>query len=401
MNAISTFSTSFIIKKSRVTNRKKTPIVMRITVDGKRREISLNEEISINKWQNGRPKGNTAESRRIINVLDLYNAKARECYTYLIERNEKVTALKIVQLIRGEYKSDITLLELCDKYNYKIATMIGDGYAEATLTRYLTTKRHIERFIKTKYRKKDISISDLNYEFISCFENYFKKDRNCNHNTAMKYLKNLKAIVNFALKNDWLDKDPFRSFSCKTVPVERSFLTENEVLAIRGLDINIERLSIIRDAFVLACYTGLAYVDISLLKLKNITKGVDGKFWITIKRRKTHVKSTIPILPIAEDIILKYKSYSEEIGSDKLMPIPSNQKVNAYLKEIATLANISKNITFHIARHTFATLALSYKVSVESVSKMLGHKQIRTTQIYAKITEEKIAKEMKVMRNMK
>lgn len=401
MNSISTFSTSFLIKKTRTTNREKTPIVMRITVDGKRREISLNEEISINKWQNGRPKGNTAESRRIANVLDLYSAKARECYTYLIDKNEKVTALKIVQLIRGEYRSDISLLELTDKYIHQIATMIDNGYADATLTRYSTTKRHIERFIKTKYRKKDLSISDLNYDFILRFESYFKKNRKCNHNTTMKYLKNLKAIVNFALKNDWLDKDPFKNFSCKTEPVERDFLTEDEILAIRNLDINIERLVIIRDAFILACYTGLAYVDVSLLKRENIVEGIDGEYWLVVKRKKTNVKSTIPILPIAAHIIKKYLSYTEDLESDRLIPIPSNQKVNAYLKEISTLARIDKNLTFHMARHTFATLALSYKVSIESVSKMLGHKQIRTTQIYAKITEEKISKEMQVMRNIK
>lgn len=215
----------------------------------------------------------------------------------------------------------------------------------------------------------------------------------------MKYLKNLKAIVNLALKNDWLDKDPFRQFTCKIQPVERDFLKEEEVLKIKNKKITIERLGIIRDAFILACYTGLSYIDIKQLRKQNIITGVDGEQWICANREKTNIISKIPLLPEADKIIKKYSSYSHIKETGYIIPIPSNQKVNAYLKEIADLADIKKNLTFHLARHTFATLALSYGMSIESVSKMLGHNQIRTTQIYAKVTEEKIAREMTLFKN--
>ncbi|WP_347339014.1 site-specific integrase [Dysgonomonas sp. BGC7] len=184
-------------------------------------------------------------------------------------------------------------------------------------------------------------------------------------------------------------------------PVERDFLTEEEVLKIKNKKIIVERLGIVRDAFVLACFTGLSDIDIKQLRKQNIITGVDGEQWIYANREKTNIISKIPLLPEADKIIKKYSSYFHLRETGYIIPVPSNQKVNAYLKEIADLAEITKNLTFRFARHSFATLALNYGMSIESVSKMLGHNQIRTTQIYAKVTEEKIAKEMAAFKNRK
>nr|WP_297169588.1 site-specific integrase [uncultured Dysgonomonas sp.] len=346
-----TMSVAFFTRKERINEGNEVPIFMRITIDGKRAEFSIKEKIEEEKWLNGRAVGASNKSKNLNDLLDSYTAKAKEYYRYLYDRNESVTALKVSDLMKGKNTSDKTLLWLCDKYISKISNLIDNGYADATLTRYQTTKRHIEAFLKKKYKKSDILITDLNYEFISEFETYFKRTRDCNHNTSMKYLKNLKAIVNLALKNDWLDKDPFRNFACKVQPVERDFLTEEEILKIKSKKISIERLDIVRDAFVLACYTGLSYIDIKGLTKGHIIKGVDGEQWIYANREKTNVMSKIPILPEAEKIIIKYSSgqYYKDTGC--VIPVPSNQKVNAYLKEIADMAKINKNLTFHLARH--------------------------------------------------
>ncbi|WP_353122618.1 site-specific integrase [Dysgonomonas capnocytophagoides] len=346
-----TMSIAFFTRKERINEGNEIPVFMRITIEGKRAEFSIKEKIEEDKWLNGRAAGNSIKSKNLNDLLDSYTAKAKEYYRFLYDKNESVTALKVADLMKGKNVSDKTLLWLCDKYISKISNLIDNGYADATLTRYQTTKRHIEAFLKKKYRRNDILITDLNYEFISEFENYFKRTRKCNHNTSMKYLKNLKAIVNLALKNDWLDKDPFRQFTCKIQPVERDFLTEEEVLKIKNKKIIVERLGIVRDAFVLACFTGLSYIDIKQLRKQNIITGVDGEQWIYANREKTNIISKIPLLPEADKIIKKYSSYSHLRETGYIIPVPSNQKVNAYLKEIADLAEITKNLTFHVARH--------------------------------------------------
>lgn len=201
--------------------------------------------------------------------------------------------------------------------------------------------------------------------------------------------------MNLAIKNDWLNKDPFINFSAKIKPVKREYLTQEELARIEELDIGIRRLYTVRDVFVFSCYTGLAYVDIEKLTPDNLVKGIDGKLWIQTFRQKTDTKSNIPLLSPALLILEKYSDDPETTNSGSLLPVNSNQKMNAYLKEIGTLAGINKILTFHLARHTFATtITLANGVPIESVSEMLGHKSIRTTQIYAKVIDKKVSEDM-------
>jgi site-specific recombinase XerD len=231
-------------------------------------------------------------------------------------------------------------------------------------------------------------------------EHYLKTVRNCNHNTTIKYIKNLKKIVNLAIKNDWLSKNPFIRFEGKIKAVKREYLTAEELQKIIELRIKIPRLDQIRDVFVFSCYTGLAYIDVANLTQDNIVRGIDGEWWIFTQRIKTENKSNVPLLPMALSIIQKYKIDPESLNKEMLLPVISNQKLNAYLKEIATLAGINKNLTFHLARHTFATtVTLANGVPIESVSEMLGHKSIRTTQIYAKVIEKKVSEDMKILKD--
>ncbi|MFC2080421.1 site-specific integrase [Bacteroidota bacterium] len=257
-----------------------------------------------------------------------------------------------------------------------------------------TTLGHVKDYIKYKYKTDDILLTQLNHQFITEFDHYFRTVKACNHNTSVKYLKNVKKVVNLAVNNDWLRKDPFSKFSVKIKPVQRNFLTEEELHRIEELELSINRLDMVRDVFVFSCYTGYAYVDVENLTIANLKKGIDGDLWIFTNREKTSGKSNVPLLPKAIKLIEKYEDHPVANEKGKLLPVISNQRMNAYLKEIADLADIDKILTFHLARHTFATLMLTKGVSIETVAEMLGHKDIRTTQIYAKVVEQKVSEEM-------
>jgi len=221
----------------------------------------------------------------------------------------------------------------------------------------------------------------------------------CSNNTAVKYIKNFNKIIKICLANDWLDKNPFNNYKSKIKEVERDFLSEEELQAILNKDFKTDRLSLVRDIFIFSCFTGLAYIDVKNLTKSHISIGIDGEKWIYTHRQKTESASKIPIIPITQMIIDKYENHPQSNNQDVLLPILSNQKMNAYLKEIAAICEIEKELTFHIARHTFATtVTLTNGVPIESVSKMLGHKNIKTTQHYAKILDKKVSEDMQVLR---
>lgn len=210
----------------------------------------------------------------------------------------------------------------------------------------------------------------------------------------------MKKIIRIAFANDWISKDPFYNRKIGIKPVNREYLSEEDIQNIVKKELHTPRLDQVKDIFIFSCFTGLAYTDVKKLSKSDIVIGIDGEYWIKIKRTKTDTRSNIPILPTAEAIIEKYSKHVDVINSDKVLPVLSNQKMNAYLKEIADLCGISKNLTFHLARHTFATtVTLTNGVPIESVSKMLGHKSLRTTQHYAKILDRRVSDDMKVLKN--
>lgn len=247
-----------------------------------------------------------------------------------------------------------------------------------------------------KYKKNDIPVKDVDHKFITGLEYYLKTTRKCAHNSAIKYITNFKKIIRIAYANDWIDKDPFLHWKAELKIVEREFLAEEEIQKIIKLELKMERLDQVRDIFIFCCYTGLAYVDVKKLEDSDIVIGIDGERWIKTRRSKTDTRSNIPLLPTAIAIIEKYSTHND---SDKLLPVLSNQKMNAYLKEIADVCGIEKNLTFHLARHTFATtVTLTNGVPIESVSKTLGHKSLKTTQHYAKILDRKVSDDMAILK---
>jgi len=407
MNSYSTFTVIFYIKKEKADRNGFTPIYCRITYNGKRAEFSTNRKIDPKRWdKSGHVKGNKEDAREINQHLDSLRNNIYRAQTELNDHNELVTAKILRNRATGRDEKKKTLMEVFDYHNQQMKEKRNIEFADATIKRYDTTYKHIEDFLKHQYKKDDIYLSQLNHEFATDLEHYFKVIKGCNHNTTIKYIKNLRKVINMAVDNEWLNKDPFKKFKATLKEVPREFLSEEELKRIEDKEFKISRLDQVRDIFVFSCYTGLAYVDAINLTDDNIQTGIDGDKWIYTYRHKTKTKSNIPLLPKAEEIIEKYKEHPATSDGNRLLPNLSNQKLNAYLKEIADLCEIKKNITFHIARHTFATtVTLNNGIPIETVSALLGHKNLRTTQIYSKVIEKKVSEDMgnlkQTMKNQK
>ena len=395
-------STLFYAKKAKAAANGLIPIYMRITINGKRIELSTNRFIEISKWSTeaGKMKGTSEEARSINNHLDLLKNQIRDAEMELIYKKITITTEIFKSKLLGVDERARMLVPIFQDHNNKIKELVGKEYAPGTLERYTTSLKHTIEFMQWKYNISDIDITKIDYAFITDYEFWLRSVRNCANNTAVKYLKNFNKIIKLCLANDWIDKNPFANYKSKVKDVERVYLTEAEIQSIIKKDFKTERLSLVRDIFLFSCFTGLAYIDVKNLTKSHISFGIDGEKWIFTHRQKTESASKIPILPVTQMIIDKYKNHPQCNNEDKLLPILSNQKMNAYLKEIAGVCEIEKELTFHIARHTFATtVTLTNGVPIESVSKMLGHKNLRTTQHYAKVLDRKVSDDMKILKD--
>ena len=396
-----TFVLLFYVKRAKIDSNGKAPIYVRITVDGIRSELSIKRSVEIERWNTeaGKVKGNSEEVKSINTYIDVVRNKIYDHHKRLIDANKKVTAEAIKNSFLGIGEKEKTLVSIFQYHNKQVKALIGKEFAAGTHERYETVLRLLQLFLEKEYKVKDIAISDINHKFITDLEFYLKTERKNAHNTAIKYIKNFKKIVRIALANGWIDKDPFSNFKATVKDVEREFLTEEEIQTLVSKDLHVNRLDQVRDIFVFNCFTGLAYADVKKLSDADIVIGIDGSKWIKTNRTKTDVKSSIPLLPTAIAILEKYKNNPVANNANKLLPVLSNQKMNAYLKEIATICKIEKNFSTHLARHTFATtVTLTNGVSLESVSKMLGHKSIKTTQHYAKIVDRKVSDDMLILK---
>ena len=286
-------------------------------------------------------------------------------------------------------------MQLFLEHNAKVKALIGNGFEANTLKGYNTSEKHLTGYLQSEYRKTDIEISQLNHAFITGFEFYLKAECKISGVSAAKYIKHLKKIVNYCIANNWLSQNPFVNFKSSAKAKERTYLTQQELDAITNKKFVVERLTQVRDVFVFCCYTGLSYADVKKLKRNELGIGMDGGQWIFTSRQKTDTSSRIPLLPVALEILNRYHDHPQCENQGLLLPVLSNQKMNAYLKEIADIAKVKKLLTFHIARHTFATtVTLNNGVPIESVAKMMGHTSIKTTQIYAKVMDHKISSDM-------
>jgi len=400
MNA--TISILFYLKRAKANAQGLAPIFQRITINGRRLDNSTGKFVDPSKWhpEMSKMRGNSEEARLINGHLDNLRTKILIAEKELNKKDIPVNLETLKNMMLGTKERQRLLVPIFEEHNNKIKELLGSEYAPGTYERYQTSLKHTKDFLNWKYNISDIDITKIDHAFITDYEFYLRSVRKCANNTAVKYIKNFNKIIKLCLANDWLEKNPFANYKSKVKEVERVYLSEGEIQNIINKDFKTERLSLVRDIFLFSCFTGLAYIDVKNLTKSHISIGIDGDKWIFTHRQKTESASKIPVLPVTQMIIDKYADHPQAINEEKLLPILSNQKMNAYLKEIAAVCEIEKELTFHIARHTFATtITLTNGVPIESVSKMLGHKNLRTTQHYAKVLDKKVSEDMKILRD--
>ena len=392
-----TFNVLFYLKKGRKMKDGTYPIYARITIRGSRAEFSLHHNILEKTWNpdKGRVRGFTQEVNKINNSLEFSRSKI---YGYKLELEQQgivVTPTSIKNKYQGIGNDDEkTILGIFKEHNDRCKKLVNIDFAPGTVERYETSYKHVKNFMYKVYNKKDVALDQVSPKFIRDFEYYLKVERKCNHNTTTKYLKNFKKIIRIALANYWIKKDPFSNMKFHLKEVDIAFLTEKELTDIMSKQIDIERLRLVRDVYIFACFTGLAFIDVKNLKRSHI-ENIDGALWIKKRRQKTKNWSHIPLLEPAIDIINKYENHPTCRDTDFLLPVMTNQKMNAYLKEIADICGIKKNLSTHTARHTFATtVTLANHISIEVVSKMLGHSSINMTKKYARVVDDLIQRDM-------
>jgi integrase len=359
------------------------PIYMRVTIEGERFEFATQRKADPEKWDSkaGRlVKSKKEETRQLNNYLDMLQMKVFEAHRELLTIGEEITAKKVRNLLLGIENDDSkTLLGVYREHIEEIKALLGKEYAPGTLKRFKAALSSLEAFLQHR-KETDVLLSDLTHKFITDYEFFLKSVRKVEHNTAMGIIKKLKKIVRICVANDWMEKDPFMNYRVKIRETNRPFLLQDELEKIIALKFTAERLANVRDIFVFCCFTGLAYADVQKLRRRDIVVGNDGEKWIHTERVKTDTATRVPLLPQAIKIMESYADHPQCINQGKLLPVMSNQKMNEYLKEIADRCEINKKMTFHTARHTFATtVTLTNGVPIETVSKMLGHKTLRTT----------------------
>ncbi|WP_430973815.1 tyrosine-type recombinase/integrase [Sunxiuqinia rutila] len=388
---------NFSLKRSKSRADGKCPVYVRCTMDGQRFELSTGLFIIPDLWDERmqQVKGKNEESKTLNKRLDKLMTKVQDAFNVLDSTVDEFTIIDLKEKILGHRKTT----GLMDVFNYTVRDVeskVGVDYSKGTFSHYKTTRDRLGEFVLKKFKRSDMPISMVNLDFIYSLDTYLKIKYDLKPNSVLTYHKHLnKALKNpLALKSNI--QNPYEIFTPTRNKTNRDYLTLKEVETLKKKPLGTFRLSLVRDIFVFACYTGLAYAELEGLSLDNIYQGDDGNDWIIDDRSKTDNRFRVPLLPEAKQILQKYEYYSDNHAERKLLPVRSNQKMNEYLKELADVCGITKNLSMHVARHTFATsVTLANGVPIETVSKMLGHTSLKTTQIYARIVDSKISIDMK------
>lgn len=397
MSETENLKTLCFVKKTKLLKNGEAPIFIRVTLGHDRAEFGIKKSVLPKLWDDTaqRVKKTSPTSSEINTMLDNYLLNIKSIVDYLKFTQDIISPQEIINKIHGKKEQRRTILQVFGEHNAKTAKLLGIDYAKSTVQRYETCYAHTQDFIRWKFKRDDYPLDQLNQQFIKDYEFYLKTERKCNHNSATKYLKNLKKIVRIALANNWLTQDPFATIQFKYKPVDAVFLSEVELEQILKKEIKIERLALVKDIFVFCCFTGLAFSDVKGLKKEHLSTDKEGFLWINKRREKNNQMSTIFVIDGARRIIEKYKNHPVVMNENLVLPVLSNQKMNGYLKEIADICGVQKSVTTHTARHTFATtVALGNNIPIEVVSKTIGHSSIKMTQRYARTTETLIKKNM-------
>ena len=389
----SSFAILFFIRESRVRKDGTASIEIVLTVNGERCAFSTGKRVKSCNWDKTKQqvKGKDEEAQSLNNYLKAIKAKLYQKEAELLDRGFIITA----ELLRDAYFDKVeslkekSLFELFEEHNKEQEKLVGNGVSKATYWISVYTVRLLKEFVQQKYKREDLYLRELNLNFIQSFHTFLRIDKGMAQNSSTKHLKLLKKIINLAVANSYISTNPFITYKVEREPVEIDFLDEEELRKIINFDTPLPRLERTKDMFLFGCFTGLSYIDIKTLAPEHFEKDNTGRIWIKKRRVKTGVLSRIPLLPIAKLILDKYK------GGEKLLPIQDPADINKYLKDIAILCDIKKRITFHTSRHTFAsTVTLANNISLEVVSKMLGHTNTRMTTHYAKLIDKCIGEQM-------
>ncbi|MFB6456785.1 tyrosine-type recombinase/integrase [Chitinophaga sp. Hz27] len=397
---MTSFSVLFGLNKRRTKNNKPA-IYLRVSIGGKRAELSMYQYVTLALWNASAQcvKGNPEEAQAINRQLLTLKANLYKHYSLLVASGKPVTAAAVKNSFAGITEHSRTLCEVIDFHNRRFAEKVKAGKKSGrTLKRFEITKEKVIAFLKAQYHVSDRPLSEIRFSFAPDFEHFLTTVQRIGANTAMKYVKILKQMLKLAVDQGWLVVSPLAGFKCTYEDPQRERLTMDEIMNLYNKQL-IPRLAEIRDIYLFCCFTGYAYTDVLHLTPDNLVIGIDGEKWIVKDREKTQTAERVPLLPIPLEIVNRYKESPYCLLYRRLLPVNSNQRYNAYLEEIATLCDIKKHLTTHTARHTFATtVTLENDVPIETVSQMLGHKCICTTQIYAKITQQKVSNNMRALR---
>lgn len=391
-----TFASNFWVAPSKARKNGKAPINMTITLNGERASFSTHKMVLPANWDNVRQrvKGNNEASKLINEYLEKVKEKLNKTELALLDRGYILTA----EVIRDAYLGKVdrlqkkTLFSVYEEFLTDLKSAIGATISDDTYYNYERTFVLLKEFVEKRYGRKDYQLHELNYNFMANFDTFLRTEHKHRQNTAVKVLKCLKHVVNIAITNGHLAADPFRTYKTEREIVEKPFLTQEELEIIINKQFKLARLERVRDIFIFCCYTGLSYSDVKTLDESHFSTDESGRIWIKKRRIKTGVLFRVPLLPIPKMILEKYK------GGERLLPVIDLGSTDAYLKEIADLCGIEKNISFHTARFTFATtVTISNHVSLEVAAKMMGHTNTRMTSHYAKIIDNLIAEEFDVL----
>ena len=400
------FKVLFFIKKAKLLKNGEASVCMRITVNGARVETNIRKSIEPALWNQAKEcaKGKSRKSCDLNAYIEEARIKLHGIFNELESEGIPIHARLLQEKFFGQDKEPEvirTIIGTMQEHNDQCRELVGKDYALITVRRYESCKRYLAELIKQKYGKEDLPLTEVNGELVRAFEFYLKTEKECQQNTVIRYMKCLKKITNLALANEWITKDPFIGIKFHEKEVIREFLTMDELLTIYNKKFSLERITVVRDVFIFAAFTGLAFIDVYNLRSEHISEDSNGNLWIVKAREKTNNLCNIPLLNIPKQILEKYKDNPYCLDKGVMLPVPCNQKMNSYLKEIADLCGIRKNLTTHTARHSFASvIALANNVSLPNVSKMLGHSSTRMTQHYAKVLDQSILKDMQNVENL-
>ena len=398
-----TMNILFFILKTKLLKNGEAPILMRITIDGQYEEVRIQRSVPPKQWNaaKGCSKGKDRLSNELNKYLSELRARALEKYKELMIEQALSTPALLLKRIFGKDTEMRTLLGTMRQEIKDMEKVVNIDYAPVTINRYKNVLKKLESAIPSFYDKEDITFYELTPEFIKSFDLYLKTEAGLCRNTIVRYMKCFKKITNMALAKDWMKKDPFYGYKMEQDDTDPVFLTYDELQVIMNKKFTIPRLALVRDIFVFACFTGLAFADVFTLRKENLIQDNSGDWWIRKgrikleRRRKASSISNVPLLPVPLAILKKYENHPICIKKGCCLPVFCNQKMNSYLKEIADFCGIKKNLTTHVARHTFGTtITLANNVPLQDVSVMLGHASTRMTQHYARVMNPSLKESM-------